>query len=408
MYLSRQNTLAALMAANLVMLSPMLAYLGVRGIFVAVLVTAIAVVVFRAGELPLKHWFIAISVAAVMSAFIPAIYWQDPRYVLSPIFLVFSLFLLQLANDRAVNTFISILTVMMFLLLSGAVFGLFLVLNGVQPLFDIPNVDGRPNYFFYTTFSNSWFGRIIRPAGIYDEPGAFSFMICGVAALRHLYGRDSKVTWILLGMGLVTTSLAHLVYVVIHAAAERLNVRNFAGIVAALVPLILIGAYLGGGEVLEKRLLGRVSVSETGQIVGDNRTERLRNAVEHMSRHPQSILVGADPICRFDPVACAERFSVMGESPLSPMVMQGLFVSWPYYAALAVLFIAPLFGRDYLVSFGIGALFLQRPYLLNLGYSLIGCLVVAATLQRIAAERLHRRRMPPDNSPASLEAPRPG
>ncbi len=405
MHVSRQRLLAVLMALNLVIVSPVLAAAGVRGLHIAALITAVALVAFRAGELPLKHWFIAISVAAVLSGFIPAFYWQDPRYVLSPIFLVFSLFLLQLADDRAVGAFISLLTVMMFVLLAGAFFGLFLALNGVQPLFDIPNSDGRPNFFFYTTFTNSWYGRIIRPAGIYDEPGTFSFMICGVAALRHLYGRDSKVTWILLGMGLVTTSLAHFVYVIIHAAAERLNVRNFAGILAALVPVILIGAYLGGGEVLEKRLLGRISVTETGQMVGDNRTVRIRNAAEHMSKHPQSILFGADPICRFDPVACAERFSVMGESPLSPLVMQGLFASWPYYAALAVLFIAPLFGRDYLVAFGIGALFLQRPYMLNLGYSLIGCLVVAATLQRIAAERRHRRRIRPDKPPAALETP---
>ncbi len=392
--LSQQRTLAFLMAFSLVMISPVFAHAGVRGIFLAACSTAVLLVVFHGKDLGLQRWFLLISVATVLSAFVPAFYWEDPRYILSPIFLVYSLFLLQLADGRAIGGFISIVTALMFVLLLGATFGFILALNGVPPLLDIPNGDGRPNYLFYTTFTNSWWGRIIRPAGIYDEPGAFSFMICGVAALRHIHGRDSRVTRALLGMGFVTLSLAHLVYVLFHAAAEKLSLRNIAGIGAILVPFILIVGYLGGGEIIEKRLLGRLSITETGEVVGDNRTTRFWNAVEHMSKHPRSILLGADPICRFDPVKCAEKYPVMGENPLSPLVMQGLFVSWPYYTAIAILFFAPFLGRDYVVAFGIGVLFLQRPYLLNLGYSLIGCLVVAVTLQGVGARRRHRHAAP--------------
>jgi hypothetical protein len=77
----------------------------------------------------------------------------------------------------------------------------------------------------------------------------------------------------------------------------------------------------------------------------------------------------------------------MGENPLSPLVSSGIFISWPYYLTLAILFIAPVFGRKYMVSFAFGALLLQRPYMLGIGYSLIGLLVVATTIEGIVAKR---------------------
>ena len=77
----------------------------------------------------------------------------------------------------------------------------------------------------------------------------------------------------------------------------------------------------------------------------------------------------------------------MGENPLSPLAFNGILISWPYYLALAVLLCAPVFGRKYIVSFAFGALLLQRPYMLGIGYSFIGLLVVATTIKGIASDR---------------------
>ena len=391
--LSQQKILAVIMVFGLVMISPILAYLGVRGIFVIVASLAILFVVFRGGEVLIYYWFTGIALVVFVLSFVPTIYWMDARYILSPVFLIFSLFLIQLADQRALDAFLTLSTALMLVILVGAIIGFILVLNGVQPLFEIANNDGRPNYFFYTTFSNSWWGRVIRPSGIYDEPGVLSFMVCGIAALRHLRGRDSRVTWLMLGMGFVTLSLAHLIYVFFHVLAERLSFRNLAGIMATLLPLVVIVGYLGGYEILEKRLLGRVTITEAGELVGDIRSQRMVNAVEHLSAHPESILFGAHPSCRFDYMTCKEKFPLMGENPLSPLAFQGIFLSWAYYLALAVLLLAPLFGREYIVSFAFGALLLQRPYLLDVGYALIGCLVVAMTIESIVARRYGRRLM---------------
>jgi hypothetical protein len=386
--LTQRNTLAFVMVLyGLVMISPLFPHFGIRGTFLTVALFGLTFVVFGAGRMRLSYWFLYLSLAILLLACAPTFFWMDGRYIVTSIFLIFSLFLLQLSDGRVLDSFLTLATALMLVLLAGAVIGFVLALNSVQPMFDIANTDGRPNHFFYTTFSKIRWGNVIRPSGFYDEPGAFSFMVCAVAALRHLRGRDARVTWLMLGMGFVTLSLAHLVYVLIHAMAEKLRFRNVVGIFATLLPLMLIAGYLGGFEIVEKRLLSRATITETGEIVGDNRSWRMTNAIRHMQSDPKSVLYGADPSCRFDQDTCKEKFPLMGENPLSPLVMQGLFISWPYYLALAVLFTAPLFGRKFIVSMAFGALLLQRPYLLGIGYSLIGLLVVGTTIAGIAANR---------------------
>lgn len=394
MTLSRQRLLALVMVFyGLIMISPLFSYFGISGTAVTFGLLLGVLVMFGMSQIVVSYRFLFLALAVVLLLCVPGLYWMDPKYPLSAIFLVFSLLLLQLANGRAMDWFVTLATALMLILLIGAVIGFVLALSGVTPLFEIANTDGRANHFYYTTFSKIRWGNIIRPSGIYDEPGAFSFMVCAIAALRHLSGRDGRVTWLMLGMGFVTLSLAHLVYVLIHAMAERLKFRNVVGIAATLLPLVLVVVYFGGHQIVEKRLLGRISMTESGEIVGDNRSWRMVNAAEHLNANPESILYGADPSCRFDQNICKKKFPLMGENPLSPLVLHGVFVSWPYYLSLAVLFSAPLFGRRFLVCAAFGALLLQRPYIVGIGYSLIALLVVVTTIE-LAGLQYRRRWLP--------------
>ena len=350
MLLSRPQILALVMVFyGLVMISPLFAHFSVSGSALTFGLLGAVLILFRVGDLEVSRLFLYLGLTVFALLCIPGLYWMDPRYPLSGIFLVFSLLLLQLTDELTIDWFVTFATALMLILLIGAVIGFVLALNGVSPLFEIANTDGRSNHFYYTTFSKIRWGNIIRPSAIYDEPGALSFMVCATAALRHLRGRDARITWLMLGLGFVTLSLAHLVYVLIHAMAERLRARNFIGIIATILPLALLVVYFGGHEIIEKRLLGRISMTETGQIVGDNRSWRMVNAAKHMDTHPESILFGADSSCRFDQNTCKKKFELMGENPLSPLALHGIFVSWPYYLALLLLITAPLFGKQFLV-----------------------------------------------------------
>ena len=385
---SRRKILVAVMVFyGLVMISPVFPYLGISGTFVTIALFAALFVVFGGAEIRLSNWFPFVVLTILILACVPAIFWMDARYVLATIFLIFSLFLLQWVDSRAMEWFLTLATAFMLVLLIGAIIGFALALNGAQPLFDIANSDGRPNYFYYTTFSNMRWGNVIRSSGLYDEPGAFSYMICAVSALRHLRGRDARVTWLMLGMGFVTLSLAHLVYVLLHALAERSSFRNVVGIVVTLLPLMVVAGYLGGFDILEKRLLARATVTESGVIVQSSRSRNMLNATEHLRAHPASILFGVDPSCRFERDRCKKKLPLMGGVPLSPLVLHGIFVSWPYYLTLVVLFISPIFGRKYFVSFAFGALLLQRPYMVGIGYSFLGLLLVATTIGGIVTAR---------------------
>ena len=309
----RQILVAVMVFYGLFMISPVLPHLGIHGTLLTGALFAALFVVFRGIEVRLRYWFAFLSLTVLILACLPALFWMDVRYALSSIFLIFSLFLLQLTDSRTMEWFLTLATALMLVLLIGAIIGFVLALNGVQPLFEIANSDGKPNYFFYTTFSNFLRGNFIRPSGIYDEAGALSFMICAVSALRHLRGRDSRTTWLMLGIGFITLSLAHLVYVLLHVLAERLRFRNVVGIVATLLPIMLLAGYLGGFEILEKRLLSRATITEAAELVGDNRTWRMANAAVHLAAHPKSILFGADPSCRFDQEKCKEKFPQMGK-----------------------------------------------------------------------------------------------
>jgi hypothetical protein len=385
MTLSRSRLLAFVMVFyGLIMISPLFAHFSISGTALTFALLGAVLVLYGVDECAINRLYLVAGLAVFALLCVPGIYWGDLRYPLSGIFLVFSLLLVQVADSRSIDWFITLATALMLVLLIGAVIGFILVLNGVSPIFDIANTDGRTNYFYYTTFSKIRWGNVIRPSGIYDEPGALSFMVCAIAAIRHLKGRDARITWLMLGMGFVTLSLAHLVYVLIHAMAERLKTRNFIGIAATILPLVLLAVYFGGHEIVEKRLLGRISLTESGEIIGDNRSWRMVNAAKHIDSYPQAMLFGADSSCRFDQDTCIKKFPLMGENPLSPLVLHGIFVSWPYYLALVLLVSAPLFGKQFLVSAGFGALLLQRPYIVGIGYSLITLLVVMVTIEQIA------------------------
>jgi hypothetical protein len=356
---------------------PIAPHFGWRGVHTLATLSGILLFTFALrGRVPLQSWFLPISLVVIILSSATAFHWLDPRYIFASIFLIFALFLLQLADSRVTYNFITVASVFLLIVLVGAWVGFLVAMLGAPPVFEFPNVDGRPNYLYYTTLSNHVWGKIIRPAGIYDEPGTLSFIVCAIAALRHLTDRDSRLTWLLLGLGFITLSLAHLIYVVLHALAEPLRAKNLRRIAIVTLPLIVIAGFFGGFEILNDRLIQRLTFTETGTIVGDDRSWRMVNAVEHLKEKPIAILVGAHPACRFDMETCKQLFPPMGENPLGPLVHQGILISWPYYVVVLFLLLSPLRGRRYLVSFAFGLLLLQRPNLLVIGFSLIGLLVL--------------------------------
>ncbi len=100
----------------------------------------------------------------------------------------------------------------------------------------------------------------------------------------------------------------------------------------------------------------------------------LLNAAVVLSSVDHAALMGASSDCTLNIASCIDQFGAMGENLLSPLVSQGLFLSWPYYVFLVTGVLSLARGRKGLLFFAVALLFVQRPYLLNLGYAVLGAI----------------------------------
>ena len=356
--------------------SPLWIVIGFRGlIWVLGVMGAVAVHSSLTGR-PMKRWVIAANICIFGLAAIPALYWGAIRVLVTPIFLVASLVLVGQSTRAEVSRFVDIASWFLLVVLIGAVLGFIFAQAGGQPLLHFPNPDGRPNFLYATTFTNSVVGRVIRPAGVYDEPGALSFAVCLVAFMRHALNKDYRLSWLMLILGFITLSLAHLVFVAVFLLAEQFTVRRV--LVIASVVLLMAGAVFASGvdEVFRQRLLVRVAITESGELAGDNRSRLMRNATAVIAEDWRVFAVGISPRCMLGSEACEDRVRSICCNPLATLAHHGILIAWPYYLLMVVAVGAGVTGRAGLAFVAVALLFLQRPNVLSIGYSSLAVLAV--------------------------------
>jgi len=380
--------------------APLLNYFGLRGIYSTAFVLTIALTFAVVSGRKLHYSTIALALGLFALSLGNVLHWGDYRYFFYPVFLLCAMILVDLSSPVGIRRFSEISTKLLIILLIGAVFAVFLVKTGLKPQFVFPNPDGRPNYFFYTTFTNSYIGNYIRPAGIFDEPGAFSMYICFIAALRHLLRQDRRTTWLLLAMGFVTSSLAHVIYTLCHLLAEQPTKKRIffigGGIALAFFVVVITNAIDSSLPLLSRLRL----TEDTARLVaGDNRSFRMINAWAQLSDNPSAFLFGLDSTCVFKQSSCQGQFGPLGENPLSPLVFGGILSVLPYYLVVLNFLIAPVFNKRNIVLFGMGLLFLQRPYVLGFSYAFIATLLMYVFFRQAT---WGRRECPESHSPTTI------
>lgn len=316
--------------------------------------------------------FILIPMLFVLPA---AIYWQDLLLAFFPIYLVAAILMLAAADAGVVRGFSSAASTSLLIIAIGAWIGVVYAFMGGSSLYTIQNPDGRANELYLTTFSNWSIGNLIRPAGLFDEPGTLSFLICFVAALRSRLHQSVRMTWTLLVLGLVTTSLAHVAYMLLHAIQDwRLLWTKKKYLVAAG----LVGAFVISNvdlpESAESAAFLSRFVVEDGKLGGDSRSELLSSALEQIDLGV--FLFGLDSDCVVHPSECASKgYGDFGETPAGMILLLGIFLSAPYFFVLGwTLYLAV--RQANLVYIGLFLVLLQRPYVSTFGYSLLILLVV--------------------------------
>jgi hypothetical protein len=235
---------------------------------------------------------------------------------------------------------------------------------GGEPVLAIENPDGRDNLLYLTTMSGSPIGRIIRPSWVYDEPGAFSFLICSTVALRHVLKMGSRGSLLLMIGGLITLSLTHFLLTVIYLILHLGFLRT-----ATLAALLVAGANFLVPELEDLDFVSARFVVEDGRLAGDNRSEQIENFLAVAGI--RTFFFG-NIECHARPDRSCDEHGDISSSPATPTYYGGLLLLLAQLATHAALLVVFVRRRAFrLPALFLTILLLQRPYFAGFGYGLM-------------------------------------
>tara|TARA_R110002020_G_scaffold417571_1_gene626730 strand:- start:33065 stop:34282 length:1218 start_codon:yes stop_codon:yes gene_type:complete len=162
-------------------------------------------------------------------------------------FLVLSYFFIFLCintfnRESFLNLFIR------FNILAGllSIIGLILVITGFTQVLQVVDYQGDFKLYNYGFFFVKWGEDLVyelRPAGFYDEPGSFAFIVMLLLLINRKFYKNRKYEYLLLLLPLVTTSLAHIFTVILYFIffyLKRRNTKRLLTIIGLLISLIFI------------------------------------------------------------------------------------------------------------------------------------------------------------------------
>lgn len=352
---------------SLIFPCPLFFTFGITGKIVALILLFLflfSTIVFNTNICHIKQ-LVFCSISTMMFGCVTAFHYLDVTYIFILMIYIGYSFFFCLVEDGELIDFVNIASKFIFILEIGAIIGFVYAYIGGQPIASIKNIDGRSNYLYLTTLTNARLGRFIRPAGIYDEPGAFSFYIVSIVLMRMYYKKNTTFTFIILLLGMVTTSLTHfLCMAILLIPILRKSNRKQKIVIFLIFAIILFLALNLFYDLFDKFLFQRLQYDNSkGTIQGNSRDGQIEGCLKSIRDNGflfGNYLLGPDRI--------KYRYGVISENPLSPITMNGLFNSMPYYVFIVITFTAFIFSFNscYLAAF---ALFLQRPYQSAIGYS---------------------------------------
>jgi len=308
--------------------------------------------------------------------FIGILYWRELKLIYFPIYFWISWLIATNLSRELLETYIDFATKFCMVLLIGALIGFIYTFFGGQPLFSIKNEDTRLNEFFLTTFSNTHILNIIRPAGIYDEPGALSLVVCLVVAGRKFLNKNNKTSWILLLFGFITLSIAHFIFVIFFLIQDmkKYNIKSIFvfSSVSIIVFALIYSTFLK--EVFDTFFISRFKF-ENGQMAGDNRSALIKNAYNYLSI--KTFFFGLDIDCIVRPEICLQKgYDQFGDNPLGPLIWGGITLTLPYYLISIIVFVNGILKFNF-IYIGIFLLLMQRIDVMSYGYALLIAIILS-------------------------------
>lgn len=251
---------------------------------------------------------------------------------------------------------------------------------GNSSIFTIINPDGRENYFFLLSLSNSIVGNVIRPSFIYDEPGAFSFFLIFVAIYRSVLNQSKLQTNIILFGGLITLSAAHIIIVIIYIFT---NIKKI-NLLFIIIILSLFVNELSKDERFDF-IFNRFVINDDGTIRGDNRTDQIYNYFNIVNN--ELFLLGNYKCTERPSKRCSEHGDI-SSSIVTPVYNGGILILGIQLITsflLIYLFIINKNNRFSILTLFL--LLLQRPYYTSPSYQLMIYIVIFLVWNNIKGEK---------------------
>jgi hypothetical protein len=371
-----------------VVMSPVLSTFGIKGIAVLFGVLLLFLINGRLQVGGFQKWvyvFIGIYLSCAIAS---GVYWGTHVPLMFAVLYVVTVLMVANLRRDELDVLVGYATPFIGLLIVLGWIGLAYYLAGGPPLAAIQNPDTRPNLLYLTTFSNATGDGYLRPGGIYDEPGAFSFFICTLCTVRELLQKNRNVTALLLIGGLVTASIAHLIFMLFHFSQYLLSANKKGNATVLLISAVVLGGVLLSGRaqtIVQELVIERAMKYQSGEMSNPRELQMLN--VYRESNWPKVMLgFGADCVNRTQ--ACTDALGGdFGENPLTPVVFGGLLLGWPYYLFILAMMLYGISSRDRLPLVGFGLILMQRPYVLEFPYSATVFIVVAALAVRLHDDR---------------------
>ncbi len=333
----------------------------------------IFLLIFHYGR-TIKSWAIILTLLVLSTTLFKVLEFGEPFFFKINVYLILTFSILSVVRNNEIVVFTEISSKFLLIFLIGACIAIALNIIGLSYIYSYVAANGREQFFYYTSFGHLH-GAVLRPSGIYDEPGTLAFMLASILVLRRIFDLNQKHSLVLLFLGFSTFSVAYVVFSFFYLFSMNLNGKNRRTTFLLILVFITGSSFSGFIDLFQSAVINRVEIGGDAIHVSGGRQSLMELAQYNLSTTRDAYLWGVDPFCTINNEACLSK-GYMSENPLAPLAEHGLFIAWPYYLFLSLLVILSFKGRKYLIYLAIGSIFLQRPYLLNYGVSLLGILPI--------------------------------
>ncbi|WP_157830561.1 hypothetical protein [Aeromonas sobria] len=365
----------ALLFLSVLLMSPIftgLININASAMYMLLILSTFLIVIYKYG-IPLNAAFLSVCFTCIILTL--ALLTQSQvhfnRYILQSIGL---LICFVIAKDfDLLSRLTRLLTLFAIVGVFFATIGFFYALSGGKPIFSFPNLDGRLNYVYLTTFTNAVYGNVIRSSFIYDEPGAFSFVLCFVVVLRELMHKRVLPSMLIMLGGLVTLSLAHILIFLLYIFSKiKFTIKGLIGLIFFIILSISLSKNILNSNQFEF-FSSRFALNEDGELAGDNRSNQIENFKNIFS---WNIFWGGDYQCHALPTKSCIDHGDISSSIVTPLYRGGVIQL--ALQILTHLFFIFLFIKNKKLFFSIFAMsliLLQRPFFSVIGYQFMIYLV---------------------------------